>query len=204
GDHVVAACVADRGQRVVLGHDRDGRARVRSLDGGAKGRRQPADAALAPSAVLLEELGEPAVRSFFLEAELRVVVNLVRQRLEVVAQTVDRAGDLVLQVGGCAHFVLLNSSCARFTSAGSVRRSSVVIAIAFAAVKVPVRASGLTAAASNAREWIGVLSGAIFMSGWIVGMTWLTLPTSEDPSRSTSGGASPPPTAGRVARSAHS
>jgi hypothetical protein len=45
-----------------------------------------------------------------------------------------------------------------------------------------------------------VLSGAIFMSGWIVGMTWLTLPTSEDPSRSTSGGASTTPSAVRLAR----
>ena len=54
--------------------------------------------------------------------------------------------------GRRAHFVLLNSSCARLTRPGSVRRSSVVIAIAFAAVSVPVRASGLTAAASNARE----------------------------------------------------
>src|SRR6266850_2599337 len=68
------------------------------------------DATLDLGAVLLEELGEPAVRFLFLEAELRVVVDLVRQRLEVVGEPVDRAGDPLLHVARGAHFVLLNSS----------------------------------------------------------------------------------------------
>src|SRR5215470_4757244 len=200
GDHVVAAGVADRRQRVVLGHDRDGRPRAGSVDRRPERRRQASDAPLDAGAVLVEELGEPAVRLLLLEAELGVVVDLVRQRLEVAGEPIDRRGDLLLDVARRAHFALLNSSWARLTRLGSASRSSVVIAMAFAAVRVPVRASGLTAAASNAREWIGVLSGAIFMSGWIVGMTWLTLPTSDEPRRSTSGGASTTPSAERLAR----
>jgi hypothetical protein len=37
-------------------------------------------------------------------------VDLVRQRLEVVGEPVDRARDLLLHLGRRAHFVLLNSS----------------------------------------------------------------------------------------------
>jgi hypothetical protein len=88
----------------------DGRARAGALDRGTKRRRQAADAPLDLGAVLLEELGEPGVRLLLVEAELRVVVNLVRQRLEVVGEPVDRARDLVLHVIRRAHFVLLNSS----------------------------------------------------------------------------------------------
>src|SRR5262249_30387127 len=196
----VAARVADRRKRVVLGHDRDRRPRTGALDRGPEGRGQAADASLDPGTVLLQELREPAVRLLLLEAELRMVVDPMRERLEVVGQPVDGGRGLPLQIAGRAHFVLLNSSWARFTRPGSDKRSSVVIAIAFAAVRVPVRASGLTAAASKAREWIGVLSGAIFISGWMVGITWLTLPTSDEPSRSTSGGASTTPSAVRLAR----
>ena len=76
-------------------------------DGRAEGRRQAADAALDPGAVLLEELGEPAVRLLFLEAELRVVVDPVRQRLELVGEAIDRLGDLRCFSGQPrrAHFV---------------------------------------------------------------------------------------------------
>jgi hypothetical protein len=107
-----SAAPADRRQRVVLGHDRDGRPRARARDRRAERCREAADAALDPGAVLLEELGEPAVRLLFLEAELRIVVDLVRQGLEVVGDAIDRPGDPLLQVSVTrrAHFVLRNSS----------------------------------------------------------------------------------------------
>ena len=69
---------------------------------------------------------------------------------------------------------------------------------------MPSRAIGLTAAASKAREWIGVPAGAIFIIGWIVGITWLTLPTSDEPRRSPSGGPSAMPSAFMLARKAPS
>src|SRR6266851_6175940 len=203
-DDVVAARVTDGRKSIVFRQNGDGRARARPVDRCSECGRQPADAPLDLRAVLLEELGEPGVRLLLFEAELRVVVDPVRQRFQFFRYGIHRTCHLLLHVARCAHFTPLNSSCARLSRAGSARRSSVVIAMAFAAVSVPSRASGLTAAASKAREWIDVPSGAIFMSGWIVGSTWLRLPTSEDPSRSTRGGASVTPRAVRLARKAPS
>src|SRR2546426_27881 len=204
-DYIVAARVTDGRKSIVFRQKGDGRPRVSPVDRASECGRQPAAAPLDVRAVLLEELGEPGVRLLLFEAELRVVVDPVRQRFQVVREPIHRVRHLLLQVARCAHFPPpLNSSCARLSRAGSARRSSVVIAIAFAAVSVPSRASGLTAAASKAREWISVPSGAIFMSGWIVGSTWLRVPASEDPSRSTRGGASVTPRAVRLARKAPS
>ena len=60
----------------------------------------------------------------------------------------------------------------------------VVMAMVFAAASMPACARGLTAASTKSREWIAIPVGAMATIGWIVGSTWLTLPTSEEPSRS--------------------
>ena len=69
-----------------------------------------------------------------------------------------------------------------------------VIAIALAAASMPSRASGCTAAAAKSRVWMAVPTGAMPIIGWIVGSTWLTLPTSDEPSRSGMGSPSTRPT----------
>src|SRR5262245_4399407 len=203
GDHVVAARVPDPRQRVVLAQDRDGRARRRPRDRGAEGRGQAAHAPLDARAVLIEEVGEPRVGLLLLETQFRVVVNAMGQRLELVGEAVGRLHDARLQRTD-GHRAPANSCFARVTSAGSVSRSTVVMAMSLAAISMPSRASGLTAAASKAREWIGVPSGAIFISGWIVGTTWLTLPTSEEPRRSFTSGDSETPRRPRFPRHAPS
>src|SRR5207245_377348 len=101
---------------------------------------------------------------------------------------------------GAAHVAASNSRRASLTSVGLTSRSHVVMAMILADVSMPSRASGCTAACSNAREWIGVPSGAICTIGWMAGMTWLTLPTSELPMRSRLSGDSATPTVRALAR----
>jgi hypothetical protein len=93
----VAARVADPGQRIVLRQDRDRRPRAGALDRRAERGRQAADAPLDPRPVLLEELGEPGVRPLFLEGELGVAMDPVRERLQLVGEAVHRLGDLRLE-----------------------------------------------------------------------------------------------------------
>src|SRR2546427_202317 len=103
-DDVVAAGVADAGQRVVLGHDRDRRSGPSAVDRRAERRGEPAHGALDPGAVLGEELGEPRVRLLFLERELRMVVDSVGEGLELVREAVDGRGDPGLErVDRAAH-----------------------------------------------------------------------------------------------------
>src|ERR1700741_2623450 len=66
------------------------------------------------------------------------------------------------------------------------------MAIVLAAWHMPWRASGVTAAASKSREWMGVPFGAICTIGWMAGMTWLTLPMSDDPRRAGAGASTAP------------
>ena len=70
-DDVVAARVADAGERVVLGHHRDRRAVPGSGHLGAKRGRQAAHAALDAASLALEELGQPGGRLLLLEGQLR-------------------------------------------------------------------------------------------------------------------------------------
>ena len=53
-----------------------------------------------------------------------------------------------------------------------------------AAATMPARASGFTAASANSRVWIAMPVGAMATMGWMAGITWLTLPMSEEPRRS--------------------
>ena len=147
-------------QRVVLGHDRDGRARARARDGGPERRRQAADAALDRAPCFSRNSVEPAVRLLLLEAELGIVVDLVSDsasRSSASRSTASATRCLARRAAGAAHRhrSAANSSLGSLDRAGSARRSKVVMAIALAAASMPARASGLTAAASNAREWIG-------------------------------------------------
>src|SRR2546423_1237151 len=151
-------------------------------------------------AVLLEELREPGVRLLLLERELGGFVDAVREPFEVIGEAVDGLGHLWSDGLGAAHFAASNSRRASLTSAGLASRSHVVIAMILADVSIPSRASGVTAACSNAREWIGVPSGAIWTMGWMAGMTWLTLPTSELPMRSRLSGDSTTPNVLALAR----
>src|SRR2546428_4177630 len=103
-DDVVAAGVADAGQRVVLGHDCDRRSGPSAVDRRAERRGEAAHGALDPGAVLGEELGEPRVRLLFLERELRMVVDSVGEGLELVREAVDGRGDPGLErVDRAAH-----------------------------------------------------------------------------------------------------
>src|SRR5207247_10728517 len=84
-----------------------------------------------------------------------------RESLESAGDAVDALGNLRLDGVGAAHVAASNSRRASLTSAGFASRSHVVMAMILADVSIPSRASGRTAACSNAREWIGVPSGAI-------------------------------------------
>src|SRR6266581_3799188 len=159
-----------------------------------------ASAALDARAVLFEELREPGVRPLLLERELGRGVDAMRESLEIVGDAVDDLGNLRLDGVGAAHVAASNSRRASLTSAGFASRSHVVMAMILADVSIPSRASGHTAACSNAREWIGVPSGAICTIGWMAGMTWLTLPTSELPMRSRLSGDSTTPNVRALAR----
>ena len=154
--------------------------------------------------LLLEELGEPGRRLLLLEAELGVGVDLVADLLELVGEPVHRlATDLGSSALGSVRSTLggdvvralaqaligrslarANSSFAASTRAGSASRSKVVRAMVLAAASMPARASGFTAASANSRVWMAMPVGAMPIMGWMVGMTWLTLPTSEEPRRS--------------------
>src|SRR5262249_23287144 len=59
-------------------------------------RRQPADRAFDPGAVLLQKLGEPEVSLLLFEAQLGIVVDPVGERFQVVRQPIHRARDLAL------------------------------------------------------------------------------------------------------------
>src|SRR5206468_7830259 len=92
GDYVVAARVADLRQRVVLAEDRDSRA-VAGLERRAERGLHAGDTALHLEALRVEELREPRRRLHFVVSELGVVVNPVREFLEIVTQAVHRRGD---------------------------------------------------------------------------------------------------------------
>jgi hypothetical protein len=62
------------------------------------------------------------------------------------------------------------------------------MAMALAPATSPARARGVTAARAKSRVWMAVPSGATWIQGWIVGTAWLTLPMSEEASRSPQGG----------------
>src|SRR5439155_1766503 len=80
----VTARVADPGQAVVLGAERDAE-RPRSGLGDER-RRQLADAARHLEARRVERLGEPARRPFLLEAQLGMRVDAMAQRDQLVAR----------------------------------------------------------------------------------------------------------------------
>src|SRR5439155_52827 len=101
-------------------------------------------------------LGEPRVGLLLLEGELGIVVDPVREGLELVGEAVHGRRNLGLErFDPAAHRAALNSACAFPTSDGSASRSSVVSAIAFAAVSIPSRASALLVAAANSGMMFG-------------------------------------------------
>ena len=192
GDHVVAARVADARQRVVLGHDRHGRtgARARRWWRGTRWaarrrRARPRRPCLARNSV------EPRRGLLLLEAELGVVVDLEADALRARR----RAGrppprPCSCAVPGRARRLMAicsaaNSSLAALTRAGSASRSKVVMAMVLAAASMPC--AGQRAAPPRRRTRAcgsPCPSGAIAIMGWMVGITWLTLPMSEEPRRS--------------------
>src|SRR5262249_28363769 len=109
-DRVVAARVADRRQRVVLAHDRDGGA-LAGLDRRAKRGLDSGDAALDLEALSCEEFGQPGGGLDFLVTELGIVVDPVRELLEVVTEAVDRGGDRVFEGGHVDSPGVRNRAC---------------------------------------------------------------------------------------------
>ena len=95
-DGVVAAGVPDARQRVVLAEDRDGRP-FAGLERRAERGLDAGDAALHLEALRVEELGEPRGGLDFRVAELGVVVDPVREPLEIVTEAVHRLGDQLLE-----------------------------------------------------------------------------------------------------------
>src|SRR5207245_558316 len=83
---VVAAGVADRGQAIVLGADRQMQRAV--ADAGAKRGRQVADATLDHEPRVVERGTEPCRRALLLEAELRVGVDAMAERTELVGRII--------------------------------------------------------------------------------------------------------------------
>src|SRR5207245_1345187 len=75
-------------QGVVLGHDRDRGPGPGALDRRAERRGDPTDGPLDLHVVRLEELGEPRVGLLLLEGELGIVVDPVREGLELVGEAV--------------------------------------------------------------------------------------------------------------------
>src|SRR5258707_688279 len=78
------------------GHDGDGRPGAPALYGRAKRRGQAPHAALPPRSLPLQEGAQPARRLLFVKAELGGGVDLMRDLLEVVGETVHRIRDLGL------------------------------------------------------------------------------------------------------------
>ena len=85
------------GQRVVLAHDRDRGAVTAPLHGRPERGGHAADPALDLEPLGLEERAEPAGGLDLLVAELRVVVDLPGQRLELAGEAVDGALDVGLE-----------------------------------------------------------------------------------------------------------
>jgi hypothetical protein len=98
GDDVVAAGVADVGQAVVLGADRD----VERAAAGARAERgrEPAHAGFDAESRGVERLGNPGGGTLLLEAELGMRVDAVRERDEVRAFGVDAFAGGYLGVHG--------------------------------------------------------------------------------------------------------
>src|SRR6185503_14435707 len=130
---------------------------------------------------------DPELPELATEVEGVLVGNLPRQ--DLVADEDDPGRLRHRRPASAARQPRANSSLAARTRAGSARRSYAVSAMVLAAASIPACASGWTAASTKSRVWIAIPVGAMATIGWIVGRTWLTLPTSEEPSRS--GTASP-------------
>ncbi len=96
-DQVVAAAVAEPGERVVLGEQRDRRPVAAAVLPAERGR-QRRDAALDREPVTGEEAAEPAARLLLLEADLRVRVDVGGDPLQLGPQAVDPLRDALLQV----------------------------------------------------------------------------------------------------------
>ena len=101
GHRVVAAAVAQPGQRVVLGEDPDPRAVAAAAAGprGADRRGQAAGRVLDLEAVGAQRVGDPRRRLDLLERRLGVGVDPVRQVEDLVAGGLDGGGDPGLDVG---------------------------------------------------------------------------------------------------------
>ncbi len=87
GDDVVAARVTDDGQRVVLGADRD--VQRTAPDPAGECGRQFADPGVDRETGVGEHAGRPRARPLFFELHLRVCVDPMAERDELLALTVD-------------------------------------------------------------------------------------------------------------------
>src|SRR5262249_19133396 len=92
GDDVVAARVTDAGQSVVLAENRDRRS-FTQVERAAERGVHAGQSALDLESLLVEELDEPRGSLDFLEAELRVVMDLTREFLEIGGKAVDSGSD---------------------------------------------------------------------------------------------------------------
>jgi hypothetical protein len=110
GDDVVSARVADVRERVVLGHDRHRRPRPGAGHLGPEGGGDAAHAALDAAAPGLEEPGQPGGGLLLLVAELRVGVDLERERPELRIETVHGVHGAGLEAVEVGHGVSVRRS----------------------------------------------------------------------------------------------
>ena len=87
GDDVVAAAVADAGERIVLGKDGDRRCAV--TGDGAKRRRQVGDARRDIEALVAQEARQPFAGLELLERKLRVGVDAMTERNQTLRLRID-------------------------------------------------------------------------------------------------------------------
>jgi hypothetical protein len=98
-DQVVAAGVADLGQRVVLGEDRD--LGMAAADARSKCRRQAAERALDRQALGLDRLAQPRGGAVLFEGELGRFVQPIREGHERGAEGIDGLVEvLAIEHGG--------------------------------------------------------------------------------------------------------
>ena len=96
GDDVVAAGMADAGQRVVFREDRDGRAVLLAELGGISGGQAEGFAAHR-DAVAGESIGEARRGLEFLQRQLGFAVDRMAQTEQLVAHGIDRRNDIFFQ-----------------------------------------------------------------------------------------------------------
>ncbi len=95
-DDVVSAGMTDAGQRVVFGQDGDGRSALLAELGGVGGVESERSA-LIGDPMGFDRCTQSIGRLEFLQRQLRLAMDRVAQREQLVAHGIDRAGDVLFQ-----------------------------------------------------------------------------------------------------------